>query len=160
MADHVFYATIAIGHSQSMRLALGSLDTFASRPSWVADSRVSPNRTAAAAYCHRSVGLGFATIDGMIWKATLKEQSYNELAASYRHCHDHCEEQSCSAQWKPEPMRMKAADNVRAVMHQTVLPLGFVPAAYSDSGCSGGAAERSRPYLGPPLGSSSSESGS
>jgi len=47
------------------KLALGSLDTFASRPNWVADSSVSPNNTAAAAYCHRNVGLGFATIDGI-----------------------------------------------------------------------------------------------
>lgn len=60
-------------------LAFGSLDTLARSPSWVADSRVSPNRTAAAAYCHRSVGLGLATIDGMIWKATLQAQSYTEL---------------------------------------------------------------------------------
>lgn len=46
-------------------LAFGSLDTFASRPSWVADSSVNPNSTAAAAYCHRKVGLGFATIEGI-----------------------------------------------------------------------------------------------
>ena len=51
---------------------LGSLDTFARRPSCVADSSVMPKSTAAAAYCHRTVGLGCATMFGSTWNATLQ----------------------------------------------------------------------------------------
>ena len=71
------------GHQAMMtcrsRLTFGNLEMFASRPSCVADSRVSPNRTAAAAYCHFTVGLGRHMVDGITEKATLHQEANSAL---------------------------------------------------------------------------------
>lgn len=125
-----------------MRLALGSLDTFASRPSWVADSRVSPNSTAAAAYCHRSVGLGFATIDGIIWKATLQEEVTIELQVTVtakvtaHHCVCTSVQHNASLnQWRGSKQQTQG-EQPATFMHQTGTKRGDNVWCMNAAGCS------------------------